>query len=161
MISLDPTSEVSLAMKNNIREYIGNATAAFNYSNDPKRGNAPSVNIGLQTQSAHSHHLSRFCQVQHARPSVNQGSKLNSRAKNALTLIVQEIISITEQSFAREPSWSPFENKERDHYHKKIRLALKQQLLTKLTRTKCYQGTKILAPRKCQKPSTRSSTMVN
>jgi len=129
MISLDPTSEVSLAMKNNVREYIVNATAAFNYSNDPKRGNAPSVNIGLQTQSAHSHHLSRFCQVQHARPSVNQGSKLNGSAKNALTLIVQEIIGIAEQSFAREPSWSPFENKERDHYHNKIRLALKQQLV--------------------------------
>jgi len=129
MISLDPTSEVSLAMKNNVREYIVNATAAFNYSNDPKRGNAPKVNIGPQTQSDHSHHLSRFCQVQHARPSVNQGSKLNGSAKNALTLMVLEIISIAEQSFARAQSWTPFENKQHDHYHTKIRLALKQQLV--------------------------------
>ena len=129
MISLDPASEVSLALKSNVRDYIVNATTAFNYSNDPKRGNAPSVNIGLQTQSAHSHHLSRFCQVQHARPSVNQGSKLNVSAKNALTLIVLEIIGIAEQSFAREQSWSPFENKDRDHYHNKIRLALKQHLV--------------------------------
>ena len=129
MISLDPTSEVSLALKNNVRDYIVNAAPAFNYSNDPKRGNAPSVNIGLQTQSAHSHHLSRFCQVQHARPSVNQGSKLNSSAKNALTLIVLEMISIAEQSFAREPSWSPFENKQNEHYHTMIRLALKQHLV--------------------------------
>ena len=68
-ISLDPTSEVSLALKNNVRDYIVNATTAFNYSNDPKRGNDPSKNIGLQTQSAHSHHLSHICQVQHAQQS--------------------------------------------------------------------------------------------
>jgi hypothetical protein len=34
----------------------------------------------------------------------NQGSKLNFSAKNALTLIVLEIIGIAEQSFAREQS---------------------------------------------------------
>ena len=73
----------------------------------------------------------------------NQGSKLNFSAKNALTLIVLEIIGIAEQSFAREQSWSPFENKDRDHYHNKIRLALKQHFVDDVDTNKVLSKHKV------------------